>query len=1113
MSQSPVRGHNHPRAAASFGAAFLFLLPVALAGLAAAAATPSPPDGQPFAPTPQIVIDAASFATTKYLIVTAAAYASAMQSIADWKTQKGLPARVALIEDIKQSFAGRDDAEKLHNFLQDVYWNATGKGLKYVLLGGGAAVIPIRYLFTNASATVPGGYTHDLVFSDVYYAGLGSDWDQNGNGMYGEYGEEDWDADVYVGRLPFNSAAEAGFARDNLLSYEKAPFVGPWMASAAAFASVMDPPNDPTLYDSWNDNALRSVQNTQAYLPPTMSLDLLADYYELPGGNYTTAQDRLSNVSMVGSINAGKSIVISVTHGWVPSGHGVPQYTGFDGVAYSWSNGLDYTDAAGLTNFGELSLGYFSSCLVGNFSNPALPNLGRFMIQDNHGFIAEVVPTDGTFRGEAEYVKFGIRDGNWWQSEDFWKNFFTGPEPFRPGPALYQGIRDYAAHLTAVGRDQSYGAYRLQKAVYNLLGDPEVPIWTQVASSFNASMPPVLYTAQQHFRATIRDTLGRPAAGAAVAVTGGGVFAVGTADAQGRIDTVVSPTTTGSLLVTTTLHNFIPYQISIPVQTAPADLSIEPQNVTLPSPVLRTGDPATVYFTVRNVGEQSAAATDARAYVTPPGGLPKLVAPSVLIPALSPGEEWTGSFTWTPTQDGLHELRVVVDPSNTVAEFDELNNEVTIPVEASGVDLWLDAGSVSLNPPGQVAPGGAIAVTGLVGRSGLVPRSYLIGYELRRADGSAVTQGNTAASATQSAFSFNVLAPEAGNFSLVITADAGREIVEFNESNNGVVFAVRAGQGPALFTLPAVFVDEDAPPTAAIADLRGFASDPDTPFDQLTFTATATSSELSVWVDGVRLMAYPRPHWSGVGSVRLTVSDGRETSSTTTAFTVFAHPGAPVIEAPPPQVAVVGVPFVYTVVASDPGGGNLTFASSNSGAGPFPTLPIDARGAVTFVPGEAVVGSWQFAITVRNAAQMTASAPFLISVLPADRAPRLVDMGDLVVTRGSPAAFTLLAVDPDGDPVVFSTLSNRGSLSEAGRLSLAASDIAALPDGATTIPVTVSDGLQAAQGNVTIVVREAATAPPRAYETGLAVQATMLAAVAAAAAGVVFTVRRRGRPQ
>src|SRR5258705_8144248 len=72
-----------------------------------------------------VTINGTQFAGTHYLIVTPSAYASTMQSIADWKTQKGVPARVANLEDIEASYPGRDGAEQIHEFLQDVYFNGT----------------------------------------------------------------------------------------------------------------------------------------------------------------------------------------------------------------------------------------------------------------------------------------------------------------------------------------------------------------------------------------------------------------------------------------------------------------------------------------------------------------------------------------------------------------------------------------------------------------------------------------------------------------------------------------------------------------------------------------------------------------------------------------------------------------------------------------------------------------------------------------------------------------------------------------------------------------------------------------------------------------------------
>ncbi len=1070
------------------------------------------------APVPlAVTINGTQFAGTQYLIVTPAAYAPVMQSIADWKTQKGVPARVANLEDIEASYPGRDGAEKIHEFLQDVYFNGTPRTLKYVVLGGGSALVPTRYLYTHGGSVTT--YTNNFTLSDVYYAGLSNDWDSNGDGNYGEYGEEDWDAEVYVGRLPFNSLADAGYMRDNILSYEKAPFVGSWMQSAAAFASVMDPPNDAATYFSWEDNAIRPVWDTQAYIPSTMTLDLLADYYELAGGNYSTGQDRLSSASEIGSINAGKSVVMSITHGWVPTGRGqpsyngtngsrgTPQYIGFNGIVASWGDGLTYANVSEFTNFGQLPFGYFSSCIVGNFADPTLPSLARFVVQNNHGFIGVVVPTDGTLRGENEYVSASISYGNWWQSTNYWKHFFTGTDPFRPGPALYEGIRDYSAHVVAVGKDPSDGDFRNQKAVYNLLGDPEIPIWTAVAQNLNLTLPAQVYTAESHFRATVRDTLGRPMAGATVALKGPGVYAVGTADALGRVDIVITPTATGTLRVTATLHNFIPLEASVPIQTAPADLAISPANVFLPSPVLRTGYPVVVNFTVRNVGQMAAGAADARATAAPPSGLPQIVAPSLPLGALAAGAHADASFNWTPTDDGLWTLDVIADPTNAVTEFDELNNDATVPVYASSVDLAFADGSIRMNPPGQVAPGGLIVVTGSMANTGLVPRSFLVGYELLRGDGSVVGAGNTVVSTTEADFTLEVAAPEAGVFTLRLIADAAAEVLEFNEDNNEADFPVRAGAGPTIFTLPPVLVDEDAPPTNVVADLRGFVADPDTPFSELVFAASSSDGRLAVWVDGVALVAHPQLHWAGTGTVTLTVSDGRESATSTTAFTVRAAESPPVVEAPGPQSARAGEPFVFQIAASDPDGGGLTYTSSASGPSVMPSLPIDANGKIAFVPPPEMAGSWTFTVFVRDATNRQTAVQFQIFVMPENHPPTLVDLGVVEVRRGAGVSFRLAAIDPDGDPVTFSSDSTRARVSEDGTVQMDALQVDALPEGESVIPIAVSDGVGQGTGFVRVHVVEAVGSTAQ-YGGDLGVMVSALAAVVAAGAAVVWVVRK-----
>lgn len=1102
----PPRRH---RRAAAVALAALLLAPVVPVAGPAQAGSPAP------APQPLSLINASQFAGTQYLIVTAAPFAPAMQSIADWKTQKGLPAKVALIGDIEQSYPGRDNAERLHNFLQDVYFNATNRSLKYVVLGGGADVIPTRQLHTDGSVVT--FYTHDDIVSDVYYAGLDSDWDTNGNGTFGEYGEEDWDANVLVGRLPFNDVGQAGVMRDNVLSYERTPLVGPWMASAVAFASVMDPPNrvnqpgDPYEYSWGEDNAIRSVWNTEPYLPDQMSLDILADYYELVGGNYTTSQDRLSNASMVGAINAGASVVMSVTHGWVPSGRGIPEYSGADGFSYTWGQGLTYLNASQFNNLGALSAGFFSSCLVGNFSDPSLPTLARLLVEPNKGFVVAVLPTDGTLRGEDEYENLGIREGNWWQSEAFWREFFQGPDPYRFGPALYQEIRDYDAHIrndpTRTG--EWWGGYRTQKAVYNLLGDPEVPIWTDVASSFDGStVPSESYTATQHFRATYKDALDRPVAGATVALVGPGVYTVVQTDGQGRVDVVITPDATGTMTATVTAHNYIPRVDSIPVVPAPPDLSLERGDVDLSATAVPLGATVHIAFTVHNLGQQAAPPTNATAEDIAPGAFPEVIGGAIAVPGLAPGAGATLQVNWTPTEEGIHTLRLTADADSSVAEFDELNNQVSILVPVSSVDLAIDAAELAYDPPAEVSPGGLLRVSGPIHVTGVVPRGYLIGYALTDEAGAPVRTGNLPASTLQTSFAFHLQVPQAGNYTLSIDLDLEDTILEFNESNNHVERAVRSGAGPTLYSLPPLQLVEGAGPTVLLSDLRAFVADPDTPFESLEFAATADDARLVVWVEGAALYASPQPGYAGTGTITITVSDGRLEAQGSTPFEVVAVNGPPTLEPVPDFEVQVGDEFTYALQATDPEGDELTFSTATPGA------QVDrATGLVTIAPDESRVGMWTLSFTVSDGA-LTASRSTTLIVLPANHPPEVPDLGPVAVTRGQGLNYTILARDADGDPITFSGATGSLAVTPDGRIELTPEATLALAAGTYLIAVNVSDGFAATEHTVALVVSDpAGPAGTPGTAWGASVQAVGAAAVALIAAGVGLglTVGRRRR--
>ena len=76
-------------------------------------------------------------------------------------------------------------------------------GIKYVLIVGSHDSIPMRYCY-------PDPQTHNIydwkVPTEYYYADLTGDWDTEGDGFYGESGNDDADyyPEVYVGRIPMD---------------------------------------------------------------------------------------------------------------------------------------------------------------------------------------------------------------------------------------------------------------------------------------------------------------------------------------------------------------------------------------------------------------------------------------------------------------------------------------------------------------------------------------------------------------------------------------------------------------------------------------------------------------------------------------------------------------------------------------------------------------------------------------------------------------------------------------------------------------------------------------------------------------------------------------------
>jgi hypothetical protein len=169
--------------------------------------------------------------TWDYVIITDEALTDAINSsgFLSWKEDLGYKLRTVLLTDTEiTSQPGGDLAEQIRNFLRSCYisW-----GIEYVLLVGDYVTVPMRYCYPDSSNHVnnPGAPMDDSgeVPTDYYYADLSySDsvsWDSDGDGFYGEYGQDspDFLAEVYVGRVPTDDPGRITYTLDKLVTFEQ----------------------------------------------------------------------------------------------------------------------------------------------------------------------------------------------------------------------------------------------------------------------------------------------------------------------------------------------------------------------------------------------------------------------------------------------------------------------------------------------------------------------------------------------------------------------------------------------------------------------------------------------------------------------------------------------------------------------------------------------------------------------------------------------------------------------------------------------------------------------------------------------------------------------------
>jgi hypothetical protein len=363
-------------------------------------------------------------ATEEYIIITNDTLASTFQQLATYKATYVNGTGVYTVSWITANYTVGDTQNRIRTFINDKY---TNNGTKYVLLGGDTGVVPYRGFYVST-----GGYTDSDMAADMYYGHLNGTFDNDGDGRYAEPGEEDWYAEVAVGRAPVDNTTEAQAFVNKVIAYEGAPKPTRICFHQSRVQSNNSPDSRCLAYNSDN------------YVPGGWTIDYLFEE------NGTVTKTLWQNAWAAGPI-----AVFHIGHG-----NTTVYYINYEvGGTVAWYN----SDVPSLTNtFFPWTTSV--ACITGQFE--ASDCLAEAYVKDAHGAIGAIYNDNYGWFSTLNACQYS---GEFCQNES--RAFFSDGKQ-KLGDMLNQA-RSYL-----VSSASSNSTYRWCFYERNLIGDPESPCLT-----------------------------------------------------------------------------------------------------------------------------------------------------------------------------------------------------------------------------------------------------------------------------------------------------------------------------------------------------------------------------------------------------------------------------------------------------------------------------------------------------------------------------------------------------------------------------------------------------------------------------------------------------------
>ncbi|MFX0170673.1 MAG: C25 family cysteine peptidase [Candidatus Hodarchaeota archaeon] len=507
-----------------------------------------------------------------YLIITSESFFPLLQPFALWKQQRGLSIAIVTVGDIIKNYSGRDTPESIRNCIKDLHKT---KNLQWVLLAGNDDQIPTRSVKTNGQS----------VICDQYYSILHDNWQYNTDETVSIIDYFDWETEVYIGRLPAENALQMELLINRTLEYECSPPVGSWMKHAlfaGAFASYKADVNHNDEFDNedqpeFDANRFHNWISIQI-IPEDWSSTLLAEdegvnpsesYYDKP----------LNEAIFVEEINKGATICNIDAHG---SATGMFRYIfskdeDNDGLFdrnqdNSYSTSFFTTSSSDINTEGRNGVYFLCACSTGDFDLNGV-GLAEYVIY-NCG-ISCIASSRGAYY-EAGWIE---RDHAGWCTQGlsgrFWKHLLE-EKVSQPGKALIEAKKAYVSDFMSFNGPPERNNQTLIQ--YNLLGDPEVPIWTDIPSKLELDKK-----GDESLLILEVKSDGHPVNDVIVTILNSTYNWVGMTNNTGQIIVPISSEDLDNLTLTLSKPNFLPYQeiAGTPIFTR---YNLSQSNSSIPSP-------------------------------------------------------------------------------------------------------------------------------------------------------------------------------------------------------------------------------------------------------------------------------------------------------------------------------------------------------------------------------------------------------------------------------------------------------------------------------------------------------------------------------------------------